>query len=172
MSPFFDNFLGCILCSVRAWHNNQMKCDAVVWVHNLKRKWFLCGYEHVDHSVCVSTPSSKRKDWIEAHNLKYPVQRSYSQSYSAYESISRESIQSCSLLHFESDLDLNLFLNDVVLHGNSLYLYSYVNVFISPGLCWSSTTPSPGWPVLLQHRTASPVCPCTWPCSLRCITPF
>ncbi|KAJ8346901.1 hypothetical protein SKAU_G00283020 [Synaphobranchus kaupii] len=39
------------------------------------------------------------------------------------------------------------------------------------GLCWSSTTPSPGSPAALQHRTAAPACRCIWSSSRRCTTP-
>lgn len=38
------------------------------------------------------------------------------------------------------------------------------------GLCWNSTTPSPGWLVTLRRRTGAPACPSTLWCSTRCTT--
>lgn len=37
-------------------------------------------------------------------------------------------------------------------------------------LCWSSTTPFPGWPVTLRPRTAALACPSILWCSIKCTT--
>lgn len=50
-----------------------------------------------------------------------------------------------------------------------IFFYGF---FFHTGLCWSSITLSLGWHVLLQPKTASPACLCTWLCWSRCTMPY